>query len=314
MSILISGSLAYDYIMDFPDSFKNHILPEQLHILNVSFVVEKLVQTLGGTAGNIAYTMKLLGAEPLVVSALGKDGGEYIEHFNQLAIATDHIIQDPAIFSAAAYITTDRDDNQINAFFPGPLASAGEIALSTITPRPELALISPTYREVMIQHLKQAKELGIKAIFDPGQQIMAFSETELKSLICQAYAVIGNDYEMKILEERTGWDGNEMLKNTEVLITTLGERGSIVTARDSEPVVVPSCPPQSCDDPTGAGDAYRAGFFTALQRGLDLQTCAEVGSVAASYAIETYGTQAHRFTTEEFEERYMRTYGRNLKW
>ncbi len=314
MPILISGSLAYDHIMNFPDSFKNHLLPDQLHILNVSFMVERLAQTRGGTAGNIAYTMKLLGADPLVVSALGRDGKGYREEFEKLSIATSGILQIEETFSAAGYITTDRDDNQIAAFFPGPLARAQEISLSAITPRPELVLISPTHCDVMIKHLKEAKELGIKAVFDPGQQIIGFNEADLKRMISQAYAVIGNDYEMKLLEERTGWSSEEMLKNTEVLITTLGDRGSVVRARDIESVVVAACPPQSCDDPTGAGDAYRAAFFVALQKGADWRTCAEVGSVAASYAIETCGTQEHHFTIEEFKERYKKTYQRDLAW
>ncbi len=314
MSILVSGSLAYDYIMGFPDSFKNHILPEQIHILNVSFMVDRLEQSRGGTAGNIAYTLKLLGAEPIIVSALGKDAAEYRDHFEQMGIHTEHIVTDPNVFSAAGYITTDRDDNQITAFFPGPLQSAADVALSTVTPRPTLAFVSPTHRDVMTKHLKEAKELGIKTVFDPGQQIIAFNEVELKQMVSQSYAVIGNDYEMKLLEERTGWSGREMLEQTEVLITTLGEQGSIVTVRGQEPIQVAACAPQSCDDPTGAGDAYRAGFWAAQQKGLGWKECAEVGSVAASYAIETYGTQKHTFTIDEFKARFKRAYGHELTW
>jgi adenosine kinase len=313
MSILVSGSLVYDHIMNFPDSFKNHIMPEQMHILNVCFMVDKLERSWGGTAGNIAFTMKMLGAEPLLLSVLGKDGRDYLEYMKDFGINTKYVLSDKKRVTASAYITTDADDNQIIAFFGGPLALAKEKSIrETIKEKFSLAIISPTDKEVMAQHLKECKEMGVKTIFDPGQQITAFSEIELKKMISQSEFVIGNDYEIKLLQERTGWSDEEILQNARVLITTLGERGSIIKTAEGETVSAGVCPPLSFDDPTGAGDAYRAGFFVGYEKGLDWKTCAQMGAVAASYAIETYGTQEHKFTKEEFCQRYKKTFKAEL--
>lgn len=313
MAILVSGSLVYDHIMNFPDSFKNHILPDQLHILNVCFMVDRLERSWGGTAGNIAFTMKMLGGEPLVVSVLGKDGRDYLEYLKESNIKTDYILSDKKQSTASAYITTDADDNQITGFFGGPLGQVKNEKIAILVKEKfSLALISPTDKEVMIQHLKECKEMGVKTIFDPGQQITAFNEIELKNMISQADFVVGNDYEIKLLQDRTGWDEEEILKNTKVLITTLGEKGSVVKTSDGETVVAGVCPPLSFDDPTGAGDAYRAGFFVGYEKGKDWKTCAQIGAVAASYAIETYGTQEHKFTIAEFCERYEKTFKEKL--
>lgn len=313
MAILVSGSLVYDHIMNFPDSFKNHILPDQLHILNVCFMVDRLERSWGGTAGNIAFTMKMLGGEPLVVSVLGKDGRDYLEYLKESNIKTDYILSDKKQSTASAYITTDADDNQITGFFGGPLGQVkNEKIASLVKEKFSLAIISPTDKEAMIQHLKECKEIGVKTIFDPGQQITAFNEIELKNMISQADFVVGNDYEIKLLQDRTGWNEEEILKNTKVLITTLGEKGSVVKTSDGETVVAGVCPPLSFDDPTGAGDAYRAGFFVGYEKGKDWKTCAQIGAVAASYAIETYGTQEHKFTIAEFCERYEKTFKEKL--
>jgi len=315
MSILVSGSLSYDHIMNFPDSFKNHIMPEQIHILNVCFMVDKLERSWGGTGGNIAFTMKMLGGEPLLLSVLGKDGSDYLKYMKDFGIKTDYIISDTRLATASAFITTDADDNQITAFFGGPLSLAKDKKIvDVVKEKYNLALISPTDKDVMVQHIKECKEMGVKAIFDPGQQITAFSEIELKKMISQAEFVIGNDYEIKLLQDRTGWNEEEILKNTNVLITTLGEKGSIVKTADGETVTAGVCPPMSFDDPTGAGDAYRAGFFVGYEQGLDWKTCAQMGAVAASYAIETYGTQEHKFNKQEFCERYEKAFGEKLNY
>ncbi len=309
MAILVTGSLVYDHIMNFPDSFKNHILPDQLHILNVCFMVDKLERSWGGTAGNIAFTMKMLGGEPLVLSVLGKDGRDYLEYFKESKIKTDYILSDKKQTTATAYITTDADDNQITGFFGGPLGQAKEKKIvDVVKEKFSLAIISPTDKEVMIQHLKECKEMGVKTVFDPGQQVTAFNEIELKKMISQADFVIGNDYEIKLLQDRTGWNEEEILKNTEFLITTLGEQGSVIKTAQGETITAGVCAPLSFDDPTGAGDAYRAGFFVGYEHGKDLKTCAQMGAVAASYAIEAYGTQEHKFTKQEFCERYERTF------
>jgi len=310
-SIVVTGSLAFDQIMNMPGRFADHILPDKLHILNVSFLVDTLRRERGGTAGNIAYTMKLLGVDSFLVSTLGKDGGQYLEHLRSLGINIENVITDDKQNTAAAYITTDADDNQITAFFNGPLYRSLETEVDRL-PNLTLALISPTYKEVMKKHLLDCFQAGIKTVFDPGQQMTAFDEMELKKMISQAHFVVGNDYEIKLLQERTGWDSKEMLKNCKVLITTLGEKGSVIMTADGETVEVGACAPQSFDDPTGAGDAYRAGFFVGYELGYNWKTCGQMGAVAASYAIESYGTQAHKFTKEEFSERYQKSFNEKL--
>jgi adenosine kinase len=312
MPIALSGSLAYDYIMDFPDSFKNHILPEQIHILSVSFVVDTLKKNLGGTAGNIGYTTKLLGADPIILGSLGSDAGEYMDWFKKHGIRMDHISISKKLLTASAYITTDKDDNQINAFYPGALGEDAALSIHNIKEAVDLAIISPTKKEAMIKHAKECFEKEIPFVFDPGQQITALSPQELMTAIGQAAFLIGNDYEMKLIEEKTGWDEDELFSHVETVITTLGEKGSVIKTK-KETLEIAPCPPQSVEDPTGAGDAYRAGFFGLYIKGKDMKTCGQAGSVAASYAIEHYGTQKHVFTMESFEERYKRAYAEEVR-
>jgi adenosine kinase len=313
MPILVSGSLAYDHIMDFPDHFKNHILPESIHILNVCFTVEKMEKSRGGTAGSIAHNLKLLGAEPIIFSSLGKDGKEYLEFFKKRKIAVDHIGLDQKIYTASCFITTDKDDNQIIAFYNGALGSAPDINLKKMTAKPKWAIISPTKKEVMLRHLKQCVGSGIKTIFDPGQQIPAFSRNELKGAIGQADVVIGNDYEIKMIQKRTNWSERDILGKAKMLITTLGEKGSLIKTYQKEEIPVEACRPEKIVDPTGAGDAYRAGFLIGLEKGHNLRMCGRLGSVAASFAIEKYGTQEHLFSMKEFARRYKKSYREGIQ-
>jgi adenosine kinase len=308
MSILVSGSLVYDHIMDFPDRFKNHILPDNIHILNVCFTVDKLGKSKGGTLGNIAYSLKLLGADPIIVSSVGQDGGEYVKYLKKLGIETNKIAEDKKLFTASCYITTDLDDNQITAFYNGALGSAPDIFFKKRDKKPNWAIVSPTQKEIMIKHLSQCSNLGIKTIFDPGQQIPAYSDKELKKFISRADVLIGNDYEIKMIMKRTGWGKKEILKKLEIVVTTYGGRGSRIDTRDGQEILVEACRPKKIVDPTGAGDAYRAGFLVGLEKGYNLRMCGRLGSVAASFAIEKYGTQEHCFTRKEFIKRYNGTY------
>jgi adenosine kinase len=310
-NILISGSLAYDYIMDFPDSFKHHILPEHIHMLNVSFVVDKLEKNIGGCAGNIGYTMNLLEGSPLVFGPLGTDGEEYLKHFKTLNIDTSYMPISKNVLSSSAYITTDKDDNQINAFYPGAGNEATDLHVADVNPKPTFAIIGPTKKEAMVQHAKECYDEHIPFCFDPGQQITVLSPQELMAAIGQSTMLIGNDYEMKMIEKKTGWDKNELFEHVEVVITTLGDKGSVIATKN-EIFEIQPCSPTSIEDPTGAGDSYRAGFFTAYAAGKDLKTCGQVGSVAAVYAVEKYGTQNHAFDIVEFGERYERTYGSTI--
>ncbi|MDD5489148.1 MAG: carbohydrate kinase family protein [Candidatus Moranbacteria bacterium] len=308
MPILVSGSLVYDHIMDFPDRFKNHILPDSIHILNVCFTVDKLEKSKGGTAGNIAYNIKLLSGSPIIVSSVGQDGGEYLKYLSHIKISGDRIETDKKLFTASCYITTDLDDNQITAFYNGALGSAPEIKFRKKEEKPRWAIISPTKISVMLKHLSQCAGLGVKTIFDPGQQIPAFTDSELRKAINQANVLVGNDYEIKMIQKRAGWDKKEILKRAETLVTTYSERGSRIETRDRQEILVEACRPKKIEDPTGAGDAYRAGFLVGLDKGYNLRMCGRLGSVAASYAIEKYGTQEHHFSLTEFKKRYQASY------
>ncbi|MFA5871733.1 MAG: carbohydrate kinase family protein [Parcubacteria group bacterium] len=313
MSILVSGSLVYDNIMDFPDRFKNHILPDNIHILNVCFTVEKLGKSKGGTAGNIAYNLKKLGADPIIVSSVGQDGDEYINYLKRLGIKTSKILKDRKLFTASCYITTDLDDNQITAFYNGALGFAPDILSGEKGKKPKWAIISPTEKGVMLKHLAECSKSGINTIFDPGQQIPAFSEKELEAAISQADILIGNDYEIKMVQKRMGWDKQEILKQVVTLVTTCGKQGSRIESRGKQKILVSACRPEKIEDPTGAGDAYRAGFLLGLEKGYNLRMCARIGSVASSFAIEKYGTQEHHFSLAEFRKRYKASYRENVQ-
>lgn len=304
---LVSGSLAYDVIMDFPDTFRNHILPEQLHILNVSFGVSSLRQHFGGTAGNIAFTLKMLGGLPVVIAALGSDGDSYFKHLRAFKIPVSHVKRFKDLRTACAYVTTDKENNQITAFYFGTLAKAPSLSLRSIKEPLSLAIISPTHKDAMLRHLKESVVRKIPVMFDPGQAMTALSAEELRFCIAKAKFVIGNDYEMRLLMDRTGWSEKKILEYVDVMITTLGSEGSRVLTRDGD-VKIEACGVAKVVDPTGAGDAYRAGFVAGLSRGFDFVRCARMGSVAASYVVEKFGTQSHRFSHAQFERRYRGRY------
>lgn len=298
--------------MTFPGSFKDYLLADQQHILSVSFSVDRLKRSFGGVGGNIAYTTKLLGADPLLVSVLGKDGDDYLQYLKKLGINTEYITKDADRFTATAYITTDRDANQITAFYNGPLDLGKDFSIQTIKNKVAVALVTVNERATMVKHIAECKQLGMKTIFDPGQQLSALTAEELQQMMQCADFVVGNDYEMKLIQERTGWSESKILEQCEVVITTLGERGSLIEQKGKEKMLVDACKPSKIDDPTGAGDAYRAGFFVGYEKGFDLKTCAQMGSTAASYVVEKTGTQEHYFTVQEFCERYKNAYKESL--
>ncbi len=313
MSVIISGNLAYDYIMDYPGRFREQIMPENLHILNVSFEVQSLRRGWGGTGGNIAYNLRLLGAEPVLVSALGRDGGEYLERLRALGIGTDHVCRDAERMTSSCHITTDLDDNQITAFHQGAAGASGQVRINDIEGKASLALISPSGREVMLAHLKQCAEAGIPAAFDPGQTSTKFSAGDLRQAAGWATFLLGNDYEMRLFCRRTGWDKAQLLRRVRVLVTTLGKEGCLIETAAGESFRVSACPPERVLDPTGAGDAFRAGFFAGYERGRGWEDCARLGAAVASFAIEAVGTQEHRFTPAELAARYQAGYGDTLE-
>jgi adenosine kinase len=308
MQILISGSLAYDRIMDFPGRFSDHILADKIHILNVCFVVNGLAEKFGGTAGNIAYTLALLGERPLILATAGNDFAKYEDWLRQHDLPLDGIRLIPGELTAGAYITTDMADNQITGFNPGAMKYPSLYEVDHAQLQNRLAIVAPGNVEDMVNYSQSYKEHNIPYIFDPGQQITSLSADQLTDLLSGSKLLIANDYELELIVQKTGLPRKELLKRTEAIIVTFGENGSIViTAQGEKNIGVAK--PSKVLDPTGAGDAYRAGLIKGLALGRELADAARMGATSASYAVECQGTQEHSFTQEEFWTRYRAAFG-----
>lgn len=302
MKVIVSGSLAYDRIMDFPGSFSDHILPEKIHVLNVSFNVNSLVEKLGGTAGNIAYALSLLGEKPLILATVGRDYQRYFEWLKKKHIACDgvRIIEDE--LTASAYITTDRADNQITGFHPGAMKYPSAFDFDKLNPKECLAIIAAGNLEDMMSYSLTCQSRGINYIFDPGQSLPIWQRKDLIQCIEGSKILISNDYELELIITITGLDRKGLLEKTQAIITTLGEMGSQILTQDGK-THLPAAKAKKVVDPTGAGDAYRAGLIKGLVQGKKIELCAVMGSVCASFAVECYGTQEYRFSPQEFNER-----------
>jgi adenosine kinase len=310
MSALICGSIAYDNIMVFPDSFKNHILPEQIHILNVSFLVPEMRREFGGCALNIAYNLKLLGEEPLPMGTAGADFGPYREWLERWSIRQDYIRVLDDVYTAQAFITTDLDDNQITAFHPGAM-NCSHMNQTSSAADASIAMISPDGRDGMVAHAAELAASGVPFVFDPGQGLPMFDGDELRQFVEQASWVTVNDYEWQLLKERTGWDVADVTARVLALIVTRGEKGSQIHT-ESESTEIPAAKPKAVVDPTGCGDAYRAGLLYGLMHELDWETTGRVSSLMGAIKIESHGTQNHHFTKQEFEDRYRASFGQPL--
>jgi adenosine kinase len=310
MTALICGSMAYDTIMVFQDKFKHHILPEQVHILNVSFLVPELRREYGGCAGNIAYNLKLLGAAPLIMATVGKDFTPYSQWLAYCGISQDFIKVLDNNYTAQAYITTDLDDNQITAFHPGAMSFSHE----NFVPADrgiKLGIVSPDGKDGMIQHAAQFVEAGIPFIFDPGQGMPMFDGAELLAFVEKATWVTLNDYEAQLMQERTGLSPEELAQKVEALIITKGSAGSLIYTA-SGTIEIPPAKPAAALDPTGCGDAYRAGLIFGLLEGLDWAITGRIASLAGAIKVETYGTQNHSYTLNSFRERYRENFGHDF--
>ncbi len=308
MQIYISGSLAYDRIMDFPGKFSDHILPDKIHILNVSFNVNGLVERFGGTAGNIAYSLGLLGEAPVIVATAGKDFDRYDAWLKKNGLPLEGIRILSEEFTAGAYITTDMSDNQITGFNLGAMKYPSRYVFDGTGKDRVLAIISPGCIEDMNVYSREFKTREIPYIFDPGQSIPALTGGQITEMITGASMLISNDYELELIQNKTGLGRKEILRRTPVLITTLGEKGSKVCTPEKEfliPAVVTDAP---VVDPTGAGDAYRAGLIKGMAEGKTLADAARMGAVCASFAITRQGTQEHSFTVEDFWARYRKAF------
>jgi adenosine kinase len=307
MKIYISGSLAYDRIMDFPGRFSDHILPDKLHILNVCFTVNGMIEKFGGTAGNVAYSLSLLGERPIVVATIGKDYAVYFSWLKQNGIPVEGIRIIDEEFTAGAYITTDLADNQITGFNPGAMKHRAQYPLERGEGN-SICLIAPGNLGDMIEYAEECRKKGIPYVCDPGQSLTQWDGRSLRDWINGSQLLITNDYELELVMKMTGEDKEGLLDLTGTLITTLGEKGSLVSTPHAV-VPVPAPAVDSVVDPTGAGDAYRSGLLKGLAEGKDMVTAAKMGTVAAAYAVEKYGTQEHLFSREDFMERFRQNFG-----
>jgi len=304
---LICGSVAYDTILLFPDRFKAHILPDKLHILNVAFMVPEMRREFGGCAANIAYGLALLGDTGLPMAAAGHDFGPYRERLRALGIAVDYIIAVPEAFTAQAYITTDLDDNQITAFHPGAMQYAHRIQVSAVAADIGVGIVAPDGRQAMIEHAEQFAAAKIPFIFDPGQGLPMFGADDLKTFMGQATWLAVNDYEWGMLQQKTGFTVAEVMDRVEALIVTRAAEGSVIYAK-GRTYTIPAARPRAVVDPTGCGDAYRAGLIHGLLRGLDWEATGRVASLMGAIKIESRGPQNHRFTEAEFDQRFLENF------
>ena len=307
MKTLICGSIAYDTIMVFGDRFKNHILPEQIHILNVAFLVPDMRREFGGCAGNIAYNLKLLGGEPLIMATVGDDSAPYMHRLKQLGLDAGHVKDVPGSFTAQAFITTDLDDNQITAFHPGAMTQSH---LNKVTDAREvgLGIVSPDGRDGMIQHAHEFHAAHIPFIFDPGQGLPMFDGDELMAFLKLADYCTVNDYEAKLLSERTGRTLEQLAEDVQALIVTLGGSGSQIYSKGRR-IDIPVATPQALIDPTGCGDAYRAGLLYGIGQGWEWEKSGRLASLMGSIKIAHRGGQNHKPTRDEIAGHYRAAFG-----
>lgn len=307
---LICGSIAYDTIMVFKDRFKSHILPDKIHILNVSFLVPELRKEFGGCAGNIAYNLRLLGDVGYPMATVGRDFDPYAAWMTETGVPTDHVKIIASEHTAQAFITTDLDDNQITAFHPGAMQLSHE---NSVQGAKDIAIgiVAPDGRDGMIQHANQFAAAGIPFIFDPGQGLPMFGGDDLKKFIAQATWLAVNEYEWQLVQEKTKLSAADIAGQLKGLIVTRGSEGSVIYA-DGREIHIPVAKAEAVVDPTGCGDAYRAGLLHGLLHGLDWETTGRIASLIGSIKIASRGTQNHRFTRDEFERRYQQAFGATL--
>jgi len=302
MSALICGSLAYDNIMVFPDQFKNHILPDKVHMLNVSFMVPEMRREFGGCAGNIAFNLNMLGANAIPMGTVGKDFDPYRYWMDKNKIDQTHLKVIDGAFTGQAFITTDLDDNQITAFHPGAMDYSHENTVSDAEGI-SIGIISPDGRDGMIQHASQFVEADIPFVFDPGQGLPMFTEEDLKNFFKQATWITVNDYEWQMMQEKTDMSPHDVAELVDALIVTKGGEGSLIYTTEKR-YEIPSATPSKLEDPTGCGDAHRAGLLYGLMNDMDWETTGRIASLMGAIKIESHGTQNHSFTMDEFKEKF----------
>lgn len=310
-SALICGSLAFDTIMVFPDQFKNHILPDKVHILNVSFLVPRMRREFGGCAGNIAYNLKLLGGDPIPMATVGQDFATYRAHFEECGISLQFVKELADLFTAQAFITTDLDDNQITAFHPGAMMRSYENHVRDV-PDIGFGIVGPDGYEAMLQNSAEFAECNIPFIFDPGQAMPLFNGKELTQMIEQATYVTVNDYESNLLQEKTGLSEKQISERVQAYLITRGPKGSEIHSKNGM-MQIPVATAMRVVDPTGCGDAYRAGLIFGWMNGMDMATTGRIASLMGALKIENVGPQNQRFDYEQFAEQFRQQFGYALR-
>jgi adenosine kinase len=304
MDILLTGSVAFDYLMRFPGYFREHILPEKLDSISLSFLVESLIRLRGGTAPNIGYTLALLGARPRLFATVGIDFDEYREWLEGVGVDTTWARTVPDVYTATFFANTDRANAQIASFYPGAMAYASELSLYDLRPElPDLVVISPNDPEAMRKYVRECKELELAYLYDPSQQTVRMTPDEMLEGIEGAQSLFVNDYEYALIQKMTGYSSTDILERVDYMVITNGNNGSTILSGKDE-VHVPVVPPTHIADPTGVGDAFRGGFLTAYRLALDWELCGQVGALAATYCLEQQGPQGHVYTPVEFVTRF----------
>jgi adenosine kinase len=307
MSIICTGSVAYDYLMSFPGLFKDHILPDCLDRISLSFLVDSLVRQRGGTAPNIAYTLALLGERPRLLATVGMDFEEYRAWLESVNVDTSLVKVIADVYTASFFANTDQSNAQIASFYTGAMAHAAELSVKNITPKPELVIISPNDPGAMYAYPEQCQEAGINYLYDPSQQIVRMDYDQLRNGTEGAYSLFVNEYEFGLLQKHTGLDARQILKKVNHMVVTLGAQGAEVYA-EGEVYRIPIVAPVVIADPTGVGDAFRGGFVRGRRLGLDWQTCGQMGALASTYCLEQRGAQNHQYTPTEFVARYRKNF------
>ena len=303
MDILLTGSVAYDYLMTFPGLFKEQILPERLASISLSFLVESMSKQRGGVAPNIAYSMALLGEKPRVMATVGEDFGDYRSWLDSKGVDTSLMKVVPGLFTASFFATTDQDSAQIASFYPGAMGVASSQSLKDLDGKPDLVIVSPNAPDAMMKFPAECRELGVKYLYDPSQQVLRLEGNELARDMEGAYFLFCNDYEFGLISKKTGWSLDQILEHVKVLVITRGKDGADLYA-GGDAVHIPTVPEDQIVDPTGVGDAFRGGFLAGYSHGFDWKLCGEIGSLAAVYCLEQRGPQSHAYTRKDFVERF----------
>jgi adenosine kinase len=307
MRIIVTGSIAYDYLMSFPGSFSEHLLPDHLQRVSLSFLVDSMDKRRGGCAPNIAYTLALLGERPRLMATAGQDFDEYRQWLESSGVDSSLVKQVPGKFTASFFCSTDREGNQIASFYTGAMAHAAELSFGSAGAC-DLTIISPNDPTAMVEYARECQRLGIPYIYDPSQQVARMGGEDIREGVVGAHIVICNDYEFEIIREKTGMGEAAMLEHATAVVVTKGEKGASIMLRDRT-ITVPAVPPTAIVDPTGVGDAFRGGFMKGLAVGAGFEVCGQIGSVAATYALEHMGGSSHSYTPDEFRARYAQHFG-----